>query len=58
MFKSVNEMIEYHQDKALKLMDREGDFHGETILSKYSTIPNCWKINQRLLESKYISSVL
>ena len=35
-------MVEYHQNKALRLMDRGGNAHGETILSKYPTISNCW----------------
>ena len=41
VFESVNKMVEYHQNKALRLMDREGNVHGETNLSKYPTISNC-----------------
>ena len=41
VFESINEMVEYHQNKALRLMDRGGNAHGETFLSKYPTISNC-----------------
>ena len=62
LFESVNKMVEYHQNKALRLMDREGNVHGETNLSKYPTISNWWfnkkKNSVFLCFSPFLSSCL